>query len=157
HEVCDCLDNDCDAAVDEDPDLCGPGYECRDCDCVAPCGSDQEFPCPPGRECVDGFCVGDLCAGVRCPQGERCFHGECQDLCLGVECAAGLRCGGGVCRTDDCFGFPDDCQDDEACVAAECVPHPCDGVTCAEPEYCRAGDCVGSCLDVACAEGQRCT
>ncbi|MBI2894457.1 MAG: hypothetical protein HYY06_12975, partial [Deltaproteobacteria bacterium] len=156
-EVCDCEDNDCDGSTDENPDeICPAGSRCIDCDCASPCSAEQEFPCPPGRECIDGWCIGNLCSGVTCPEGERCVRGDCVSRCEGIVCDAGLRCSESLCLVDDCFNFPDDCGEGEACVDGDCAPHPCEGVACGAAEYCRAGDCVGSCVGVECAGGQRC-
>jgi len=162
-EECDCLDNDCDALVDEGNDICPPGQACRDCECVIPCGPDQEFPCPPGRQCVhdepgdQGWCIGDLCSGVSCDAGERCDHGECVSICQGVVCDPGTRCDDrGRCLVDDCFNFPDDCDETEACIEGECIGHPCRDVSCLASQFCRDGECIDTCIDVSCSDGQRC-
>jgi MYXO-CTERM domain-containing protein len=104
-----------------------------------------------------GWCVGDLCSGVTCDAGQRCDHGECVSICEGVACQPGLRCDDrGRCVADDCFSFPDDCTETEACIGGDCAPHPCSEVTCLAGEYCRNGDCIESCVGVSCRDDQRC-
>jgi len=155
-EVCDCGDNDCDGATDED-NPCPGGSRCIDCSCVLPCAK-GEFPCPIGRECIDDWCVGDLCRPdgipIDCPEGTECRNGVCEDMCAGVVCAAPLVCNEGRCVPNDCYNLG--CEDGEACVDGLCVPHPCEGVECLPDEYCREGDCVGLCADVECPAGRRC-
>jgi MYXO-CTERM domain-containing protein len=156
-ERCDCEDNDCDGAVDENPEeLCPPGASCVDCACSLPCGADLEFPCPPDRQCVDGFCVLNPCVGVRCEAGMRCEGGLCVPVCQGIDCGAGLRCREGRCQADDCFHFPEDCAQGQACVDGECGLHPCEDVDCSDGTYCRDGACVGSCVGQVCPSGQHC-
>ncbi len=63
-ETCDCLDNNCNGKVDEDPGptdppLCSSGKTCVQngagsiCQCASPC-SNGEFPCAGGQQCVQG-------------------------------------------------------------------------------------------------------
>jgi hypothetical protein len=53
-EVCDCLDNDCDGAIDEitaDELICPPASACIDCQCALPCRptADPAYSCPSGK------------------------------------------------------------------------------------------------------------
>ncbi len=181
-ETCDCDDEDCDGEVDEDPDIC-PGGACIDCSCRSPCDPSVEFSCPAGLDCAcedlngDGvccqessdppcgefeyFCLGDRCADVKCEEPAVCdpSTGACADPCAGIICEDPLRCdsdAGGRCAPNDCYNFPEDCAEDEACVDGLCAPAPCAGVSCLEDEYCSDGDCVRFCDDVDCGSGERC-
>lgn len=164
-EVCDCLDNDCDDAVDEEPPaLCPTGSSCTDCQCAFPCQA-GEFPCPQGFLCsADNFCLVDPCFNVDCtPTGEgnatTCVAGDCVEVCTVTSCSPGTACrpSDGTCQFDDCRGFPELCGDDEFCVIDQCVTDACTGVVCpGDDEYCLDGACVASCADVNCPDGQSC-
>lgn len=164
-EVCDCLDNDCDDNVDEEPPaLCPTGSSCVNCQCAFPCQT-GEFPCPAGQICnANNFCVADPCAGVDCvPDGTgaatTCVDGACVLACTLVSCPPGTACrpSDGSCQFDDCRGFPELCTEDEFCVIDQCLSDPCAGVDCAaDDEYCFEGDCVSSCSGVTCPDGQGC-
>jgi uncharacterized protein (TIGR03382 family) len=168
-ELCNCIDDDCDNPTEVDEgDICPTDTECVHpseegyaCQCAGSCAS-GEFPCPLGRVCVDDFCLIDPCFGVDCPMtgGDlyECVGGECVRACDDVTCGPGFVCFGpeGVCRPDDCTTFPLYCEDDEQCVAGECISDPCATVTCETDEYCVGGDCFGSCADVECPAGERC-
>ncbi|MDI7269067.1 MAG: DUF4114 domain-containing protein, partial [Myxococcota bacterium] len=155
-EACDCLDNDCDGATDEEPlDLpCPEPGACIECSCLFPC-SGGEFPCPPGKECgPDGYCHEGLCAGVRCEPGEVCRDGACVDPCAGVECPDGHRCVAGFCHEDTCHVFG--CRPGEICIEGRCLPDPCTAVTCPTGRFCRLGECVVACGGVECPRGHVC-
>ena len=161
-EICDCEDNDCDVDIDEG-DICPEGATCIHCQCAYPCAT-NEFPCPIGRVCVDDYCILDTCYQVTCLPTEEgnqteCVDGDCVESCALVTCPEGFVCRGsdGTCQTDDCHAFPDKCEEDEMCVAGECVTNPCFGVTCPdEGDYCLDGECVGSCAGVTCPDGEEC-
>ncbi|GAB5541708.1 MAG: hypothetical protein SangKO_014680 [Sandaracinaceae bacterium] len=164
-EICNCMDDDCDGVVDENAggDLC-PGGACVDCRCVSPC-EDDEFPCPPGRECdrsfadpsmgIIGYCVAGMCADVECSDEEICnpTTGACEDLCAGVECGAGFACVRGTCVEDSCYGRG--CPTGERCRMGACEADPCVGVSCDAGSYCREGACAAVCTRT-CGEGQVC-
>jgi hypothetical protein len=171
-EVCDCVDNDCNEAVDDGAscDAAGAGARCigaPHCLCARPCDP-SEFPCAPGFRCAppgevgEGFCLPDECAGVECPPVEGatqvCVAGACVPLCDTVECDETSVCNPvtGRCVSDDCYGFPERCPGGTRCIAGECEGDLCADVDCAEGTFCRAGECVGSCVGVACASGERC-
>lgn len=164
-EVCDCLDNDCDDEIDEEPPaLCPTGSSCTSCQCAFPCQS-GEFPCPQGHYCnVDNFCLVDPCFNVNCaPDGNgnhtTCAGGECVPTCGIAECSPNTLCrpSDGTCQLNDCRAFPELCSGDEFCVIDECVRDACADVECPnESEYCFEGECIGSCANVDCPEGEMC-
>ena len=151
-EICDCKDNDCDTLVDED-DPCPTGTKCIKCGCRIKCTGD-EFGCPKGFACVEGFCIPDECAGVTCKEGEKCVGGTCVSLCAGVNCPDGQSCVGGSCVDNSCYGKG--CNAGEVCVQGTCQPHPCAKVQCAAGEYCSDGECKPSCGVVSCGSSSRC-
>lgn len=157
-EVCNAVDDDCDAAVDEG--CAGPGEPCgEDAPCVPPTSCvegtcqtacDPARPtvgCPPGSfcatagECGAGACVpgapGPAAIGDGCAADTDCVTGLCLDPGDGdARCAA--RCGpragcfaSEVCVTDGC-----------GCAAAERAPGPRGlGEACAADADCRSGEC----------------
>jgi len=164
-EVCDCLDNDCDDNVDEEPPgLCPTGSSCTDCQCAFPC-QDGEFPCPTGFLCSpENFCLVDPCANVDCAPNANgdvttCVDGTCVDTCSVTTCTSGTACrpSDGTCQFDDCRGFPELCNANQFCLIDECVSDPCAGVDCpGDAQYCLGGECVDSCDGVTCPDGQGC-
>ncbi|MEM9071131.1 MAG: MopE-related protein [Myxococcota bacterium] len=164
-EVCNCADDDCDGEIDEDPDgtFC-PGGACIDCRCLTPC-MDSEFPCAPGRICdatlappdsgVIGYCVGGMCEGVECEEGEVCepTTGECRDLCSTISCAEGATCIRGRCVEDNCYGRG--CDAGERCAVGVCEADPCFGMGCPDGAFCSEGECVSVC-ETPCEAGQWC-
>ena len=100
-ETCDCFDDDCDGMADNGA-TCPGGGACAQCSCATPCDPGQEFACPSGQQCDDGFCVPNPCADVTCPHGQVCRAGKCHDTCEGVTCAGGERCSDGHCVDDTC-------------------------------------------------------
>ena len=151
-EICDCKDNNCNGEIDEG-DPCETGTRCIACGCRVPCGS-QEFGCPIGHVCKEGFCIPDGCFGVTCGQNERCIDGECIDLCAGVTCRTGLVCQRGLCVEDNCYSLG--CSDGQICQDNACVADPCIGVQCQNGEFCANGECKFSCGRAICGEGARC-
>jgi len=179
-ETCDCEDNDCDGAVDETPEgpLCPEGSACVDCQCALPCGRTEfGFTCPTGRaprvEDDECFCVSEGCQAEACgmqtierdgdvlcsPDGNGCVckNNECTFPCDGVVCMEGLVCDprSGICAEDSCRGLG--CPDGELCdvTTGECETDPCVGTDCGA-DACRDGECVGSCAEVDCSEGELC-
>ncbi|HJL29359.1 MAG TPA: MopE-related protein, partial [Polyangiaceae bacterium LLY-WYZ-15_(1-7)] len=184
-ETCDCEDNDCDGAIDEDPDsgaICPGESACVDCQCALPCSTSEFGTCPTGRVeveiegecyCVAPRCNPETCGEetverdgvVRCAPDEEgvpvceCIANECTFPCDGVVCEAPTVCnpGTGRCVVDDCTGLG--CPAGELCEVrtGDCIPDPCLDVECAADEACRDGVCETSCGSVSCDPGDRCT
>ncbi|MBW2263984.1 MAG: hypothetical protein JRG91_18640, partial [Deltaproteobacteria bacterium] len=165
-EICDCLDNDCDALIDEENPC--PSGVCVDCSCAGPCNPTEEWPCPSGRVCMevegeDGYwCVGDPCEDVTCEGCDRCVYGECVDPCEGVVCPAGQICSvdescTARCVPTDCYAPGFECDEGERCRGGECEADPCWGVDCGDDRFCREGECFDACgPEDACEEGFVC-
>jgi hypothetical protein len=161
-EVCNGIDDDCNGIID-DGDPCHGG-KCENGQCAAPCLA-GEFPCPAGKVCdANNFCINDPCFGKTCANDangnlQTCnsANGSCQPLCETVTCPLGLVCRGtdGACVVDTCDYLPK-CTADQICVDSACVANPCNGVTCGDGQFCRAGACVASCEGVSCKENQTC-
>ncbi len=160
-EVCDCDDNDCDGQIDEGS-LCSAGQSCVSCQCAAPCNA-GEFPCPLGQRCDAGFCIVDKCFNVNCPTAPNgdltvCVEGQCERVCDSITCVGDFVCKGdtGFCVSNDCSNFPEQCPSNEFCVDGTCVTDDCEGVSCGSNQHCFGGDCVDSCGNITCPEGERC-
>jgi hypothetical protein len=139
--VCDGLDNDCNAEVDDDAE-CPPRTACIEAACRPPCDPDEEFPWPVGFSCVahtdgDFYCLPAACddcdAGERCREDWTCGAAPCE----GVACGQGEACLDGECIEDGCVNSA--CSPVDVCVLGRgCVPDPCLTVRC------PAGQCVVS-------------
>ncbi len=151
-EVCDCRDNNCNGLIDDNA-LCPANTVCIDCQCVSPCQG--EF-CPQGMDCIDGYCIPNVCFGVSCPRGEMCSDGICVNLCDLQTCPDDTVCDRtrGVCVEDNCYGIG--CPEGEICLDTTCVPDLCLTTECPEDQFCRFGECVPSCVHVICGYRQRC-
>jgi hypothetical protein len=185
-EVCDCEDDDCDGATDENPDsgsLCPTGTICLDCACARPCADSEFAPCPTGRVpqvgsdgacfCVTPRCNATTCAGetnsndageVVCAPGMdgvptcTCRNNECTFPCDGVICTGLTVChpSTGICVANDCRALG--CPTGQICdrIAVECVDDPCADAGCAVEQACRSGTCETSCARAVCEHGERC-
>ena len=125
-------------------------------------GCDSTGCCPAstfwnGSCCTtnDGFCYGDPCAGVECPEGQICEDGVCTgNLCLGIICPAGLECKDGIC-INPCANIV--CPVDQVCVNGTCINDPCIGVECPADQICINGACKADpCLNVVCTGNTTC-
>ncbi len=185
-ETCDCEDNDCDGAVDEDAEgaICPGASACVDCQCAAECMRSEfgDAICPLGKTAItvdgDCYCVAPRCDAEECaaetildedgepacaPDSEvvgecQCKNNACTFQCDGVACSDGQVCDPreGRCVEDSCRGLG--CGEDEICdvVTGECEIDPCAMISCDEGQACRDGSCVGSCATVTCPSGQEC-
>lgn len=75
-EVCNCVDDDCDAMTDDDA-LCATGGRCENCACPDPCDVAAEFPCPAGYLCEchateDCACGADAATNPACSDNWFC-------------------------------------------------------------------------------------
>jgi hypothetical protein len=153
-EVCDCLDNDCNGAVDNanpnnSPALCSGQNDCvksgGTCQCATKCGS-PEFPCPPGQLCdtsavisgttmtsPTGYCIPD-CKGI--------CGGDCGDKTI-TDPAGKVLCQPALDNQLSCDKVPTcQCKCQDGCKA------PCEGVVCAGGQVCaEAGPQKGKCVD----------
>ena len=148
-EVCDAIDNDCDATVDEQ--VPGVGDTC---------GAGGMGPCSMGtKQCIQGTlqCVGGTSGGT-----ETCNGAD--DDCDGVIDNGDL-CNGGICQNGTCASpclageFP--CPSGKTCVGNFCVDDPCFGVTCqpdsmGNTQTCRDGTCQAVCPTITCPSGTIC-
>jgi hypothetical protein len=173
-ELCDGVDNDCDARVDEG-NPCPSGDACVQGHCTRACGG-VEFGCEDGLACVEGQCVDPACAGVsceigqvceagackapcqdvRCPLAQVCRSGLCKDPCVEVECQNGSVCRDGAClESCACSG----CPDARSCEAksGKCVDPGCADKTCPEGQACTGGQCVDACQNARCPHGVGCS
>ena len=185
-EECNCVDEDCDGATDEDVE-CAGGALCIDCSCSMTCDVTLEFPCPgdkccecdlPGAPVGDCFCVACTvaCGGESCRACEECVAETCvtracddgcqicdpaQDACVDrcslITCGDGDECLCGECRPINCYLPGHECEAGYRCEAAACVPDPCYTVSCSPPQFCRNGFCHDPCEEgLPCPEGFRC-
>ena len=171
-EVCDCLDNNCNALTDEagsrrcydgsasecpDPEsgscngICQPGVQpCVTAGCpTAPgfgtCVGDVG-PRSEACNCLDDNCNGRVDDGAICPNGARCTNCGCPNTCdpnSEFPCPAGFVCSG------NCPGTPDP----PVCLVDPCLGESCDlGQNCDE----CSGVCIDRCLEVNCGDRTCC-
>jgi hypothetical protein len=163
-EVCDCLDNDCDDSVDEDPTpgtgevpLCGAGTTCVSdnssgsevCLCAGPCGG-GEFGCPIGSKCktlplssdpskISGYCISDVCGD--CSKVVKDSTGAVECGPPGTLGASGSPVPACTCHgTDGCHGpcFNVNCGQG---TGLACVPSGTFAGECRPPADCRFFGC----------------
>ncbi len=183
-EVCDCVDNDCDGEIDEQPQegsLCPGESACVSCGCSLPCGGGEFAKCATGtvefeqegqcwcvqKECEEAECAEETVMvddEVFCaPDTEglpscECRSNQCTFPCEGVVCTEPTVCEPftGECVENNCRGLG--CPDGQICdiLELECVEDLCANVMCGEGEACRDGECEQSCATVECPNGQSC-
>lgn len=154
-EICNGKDDDCDGMSDYMA-MCPSGFGCREGSCGLLCRA-GEFPCPPGYDCVDNYCVPNRCKNVTCASDQKCDNatGSCVDLCYKVTCLTGQTCVRGACL--DCNNSPlFACKADETCVNRQCMKDKCSGVKCNGDEYCSAGKCVTLQCEPKCSPTEIC-
>jgi hypothetical protein len=128
-EVCNCLDDDCDGTIDEDPtpavmpnEICPGGSTCvpGSCQCAFGC-VDSEFPCPVGKKCdVENRCnaaadepfklctVAGDCPNGACEEAKFCVN----DPCFDITCAP---VNGNLTTCQPKAGFPNEHECVDVC------------------------------------------
>ncbi len=147
-EICNGRDDDCDGMADHMA-MCPSGFGCREGACGLMCRG-GEFPCPPGYDCVQSYCVPNRCRNVQCSTDMKCDNdtGSCVPLCYKVTCLSGQTCMGGACH--DCSNSPLlACPAGQICLERQCVVDKCASVTCNADQYCSKGNC----FDLECGAG----
>jgi len=134
--------------------LCPKGTECSLGRCVE--GGCELFGCDAGTVCQEnGQCGPDLCLTTACATTQGCRDGICLDTCLGIRCPGGEVCSAGRCQNDLCAGR--DCGFGKVCEDGGCIEDPCLGVICGPGEACTTGRCVPDpCLRTHCPIGTAC-
>ena len=167
-ETCDCLDNDCNGKVDDDPaddagvvdPLCGAGSPRKAC--VAYEGSCQcaricigEAKCPTG-----GFTCAEAPVSGTTDVGSYCVTSPCGGDCASQTVTVSAGDGGTAleCAPSDGGATAPACT----CRGAAGCHGPCWGVACAAPLVCaplgaHAGSCVpDDCFNLPCGAGLVC-
>ena len=173
-DICDGIDNDCDAVTDEayvdggtanqvcatgQAGICARGIEA----CI-----NGEVLCVPDREVGEEECdaIDNDCDGII-DEGFANACGLCGSLaveiCDGIDndcngivddgdlCSEGLECFSGECRdkcVDECFSSNQRCDRE----VGLCLP-PCVGIVCERGQVCeeQRSTCIDLCADVECA------
>jgi hypothetical protein len=141
-EVCDNLDNDCDAKFDEDED---------------------EALCPAGERCLNGRCVVPSCAepgsGVNCKSNERCMDARCVVQACSPACKTTETCDpvSLTCITPPPKRLGEGCVADNECesspVKLMCFERAALGLA-AGPTRGVCG--IGCCTDANCGPNETC-
>ena len=103
------------------------GSQCVECGCRVECKV-NEFGCPSGYQCKNGFCVPDKCIGVKCEDDQMCVDGMCVNPCAEVTCEGDTVCKQGRCVENNCYGLG--CTAGQLCIDAKCQDDPCASVVC---------------------------
>ncbi len=136
---------------------CPPGQACElatgMCVMTSTTACDDNRPCGPGRDCVDGACEPTTCTDHADCDGWVCDNGLCvEPMACGPMgmCPDGLFCDNGLCVPAPAEGCDrdDQCTDPQICVFNECV----DAIECMSSAECPAelrcqdGECREPCM-----------
>ncbi len=105
-EVCDGVDNDCDAHVDE-----GCGTACI-----------TDVDCAPIEYCAGSSCAPDVSNGSTCGGDSQCLGGFCTDgICCDARCSRVCESCGAVGNVGACVSAPMGTDPDDDCGAVSCA------------------------------------
>ncbi len=155
-EICDGVDNNCNAEIDEAAD-CDDANPCTtdSCDGEAGCqNSPNTEPCEDGDACT----VGDVCADGGCAPGEAAVCEDGND-CTNDDCDATTGCTA-TPNTASCDDG-DDCTTSDACADSACVGGAAvncdDGLLCTDDSCIPASGCAWVPNAAACDDSDACT
>ncbi|MEZ4268534.1 MAG: MopE-related protein, partial [Myxococcota bacterium] len=175
-EICDGVNNDGDALIDETDqfgdDLLVPGDACPASGCgVVQCTANGGWtcantPCDDNNPCTVKSCASG-CAHTSLAAGTACTGGVCNGAATNpacVECLSDTQCGGDTphCNvaTNKCVACvtAGQCNDQVACTVDACVNNACTHTPADAGTACQGGVCSGaSAICVQCVSDTQCS